>query len=96
LEIDNRSEVAVEYTLTVQNETGNLPLTFKFTNTATSTVEASAKDTCVLQNAMAAGGTVNYTMNAVWEVSGAAEDENLQYMGMIDYIVITLEVVQID
>jgi len=91
LNITNNSEVAVEYIITVQNESGNLPLTFSIDN-----IKSTAKDgTFTFTTELAPGTEYNYTLNSQW--SQAPGDLNaLEYMGMVDYISLTAEAVQID
>ncbi len=101
LTITNKSEVAMEYTLTVTNETRNLePLKFKL-NSADGT--ATPVSTESYENGISKCGvsqipgehTDKYILNIVWEPS-ANEDDDLALIGMVDYITVSVTATQMD
>ncbi len=100
LTIENNSEVAIEYTITVTNVTGNLaPL--KFTLSAdgdTPQVTAESHENGISINSarrIPGEHTDKYTLNIVWEPSDNEEDD-LALIGMVDYITISVTATQID
>lgn len=100
LTIKNESEVAIEYTLTVTNVTGNLkPL--KFTLSADGdtpeVIDASYENGISINSVHQIPGkhTDTYTLNIVWEKS-ENEEEDLALIGMVDYITISVTATQID
>lgn len=86
--IENKSEVAIRYEITVENRTGNLPLDI-YVLRAQDTVESSTTNSW--KSDIAVGETENITMQIQWEKEGA-----LAYMGMVDVLRISLEAEQID
>ncbi len=100
LAITNKSEVAMEYTLTVSNVTGNIaPLKFTLSaeeGTPGVTTE-SYKNGISINSARQIPGehTDNYVLNIVWEPS-ANEEDDLARIGMVDYITVSVTAAQID
>ncbi len=100
LEIANKSEVAVEYALTVTNVTGNLPLKFKLTpvsgNNAPAVTSESYQNGVSKCSAVQKPGnhTDKYNLQIDWTSSG--DDSDLAYIGMVDYITISVTATQID
>ncbi len=101
LTIINKSEVAMEYTLTVTNVTGNLkPLKFTLTpadgDTAPITTEKHENGISINGACQIPGNhTDKYNLNIVWEPS-ANEEEDLALIGMVDYITVSVTATQID
>ena len=101
LTITNKSEVAMEYTLTVENVTGNLaPLKFTLKNadadTPPVTTEKYENGLSITSARQIAGDhTDKYTLNIVWEPS-AVEEDDLALMGMVDYITVSVTATQVD
>lgn len=101
LTITNKSEVAMEYTLTVTNVTGNLtPLKFSLNradeNTPSVTTEKYENGISITSARQIAGDhTDKYTLNIVWEPS-ANEADDLALIGMVDYITVSVTATQID
>lgn len=83
--VDNQSEVAINYVVTVKNTTGNLPLKFQIGGAAVTSGEH------ISVNSIPVGGKEDISMNIIWDQEGA-----LAYIGMVDMISITVEAVQID
>ncbi len=96
--IENKSEVAVEYAIKVVNVTGNLP-TLRCTlspvgDSPAVTLKSSANGEEEYSAIQKEPGTHTdkYTLNIVWD-----ETENdLDYIGMVDYITISVTATQID
>ncbi len=101
LTIANKSEVAMEYTLTVTNVTGNLaPLKFKLNradeNTSPVKTESYEKGISINSVCQIPGEhTDKYTLDIVWEPSANDEDD-LALIGMVDYITVSVTATQID
>ncbi len=89
--IENNSEVAVEYTVTVTNETNNLPLRFRMEKAGTSPTVNSSGSTFTSQQ-LPGSHTDQYTLFIDWE----AADNDPALMGMVDYITVTVTAAQID
>lgn len=100
--IENDSEIKVEYTLTVTNTTGNLPLTFELnpkevsgTTAPAATTTKNEKGVSISKAVQEAGNhTDEYTLNIIWDNSDP--EANLALMGMVDYITISVTVTQVD
>lgn len=97
--ITNKSEVAVEYELTVTNVTGNLPLKFKLNRADTSPVTTpvmtdSHENGISINSANQVPGehTDKYILNIDWDKS----DNDLALIGMVDYITVSVTATQID
>lgn len=101
LTIENKSEVAMEYTLTVTNVTGNLtPLKFKLdpadSTSAPVTVESYENGISINSARQIPGEhTDKYNLMIVWEPS-PNEETDLALMGMVDYITVSVKASQID
>lgn len=100
LTITNKSEVAMEYTLTVTNVTGNLtPLKFKLIpagDTPLVTTESYKNGISINGARQIPGEHVDqYTLNIVWDPS-ANEEDDLALIGMVDYITVSVTAAQID
>lgn len=96
LVISNNSEVAVEYTLTVKNETGNIPLKFKLNPAEGAplvTTESYVNGISINSACQIPGKhTDKYNLTIVWETS----DSDLDLIGMVDYITVSVTATQID
>lgn len=89
--IENNSEVAVEYTVAVSNETNNLPLTLRMEKkmgSGTEKIEAIP----FTEQRLPGSHTDEYTLYIDW----AAVDNDVERMGMVDYIAVTVTAVQTD
>jgi hypothetical protein len=100
LVITNKSEVAMEYTLTVKNVTGNLtPLKFTLSadgDTPPVTTESYENGISINSACQIPGEhTDKYALNIVWEPSDNEEDD-LALIGMVDYITVSVTASQID
>lgn len=98
--ITNNSEVAVEYTLTVTNVTGTLPLKFKLgpaDGNQPSVAAESYENGISIDSARQIPGnhTDKYTLDIVWEPD-ANEEADLALIGMVDYITVSVTATQID
>ena len=84
--IHNSSEVALEYTITIENKSKNIPLVFTVD-------ETSVKDKCVITYNIAPNRD-----NITHMISLDYEDINqaINYMGFVDYITLEIDVKQID
>lgn len=91
LVITNNSEVAVEYTVTVTNETNNLPLIFRM-GKADSEPKPIGDGTAFTDQQLPGSHTDKYTLYIEWP----AEKNDLSLMGMVDYITVTVTATQID
>lgn len=87
LEVQNKSEVAVEYTIAVKNTTNNLPLTFTVDGVGETGGEFSY--TAVLQPN---DSMRSYTLQVIWP----KEMSSPQYSGMVDLLKVTVSAVQKD
>jgi len=110
LGVTNDSEVAVKYTIKVEKITGNLPVEISLLETSTSgnSSEDSKFKIESIESPSESGskgltatidlppGSSNRTcqLNLEWKLG--ADENALDYMGMVDYISITAEAVQID
>lgn len=90
VEIQNDSEVAVEYTITATNETKNLPLSFRVKKEGTSS--AVAINGTPFTGQQLPGSHTGYTLYVDWK----AKDNDPALMGMVDRITVTVTAVQID
>jgi len=89
LAVTNKSEVAVEYTITVNKETENLPVKISFTDTST----REKNDELSFTTQLPPGAEPKrYQLSLEWE----SNEDDWKYMGMVDYISITAQAVQID
>ncbi len=100
LTITNKSEVAMEYTLTVTNVTGNLePLKFTLYSVDGTITPVSSESH---ENGISKYGvtqipgehTDKYRLNIIWEPSD--KEKALESMGMVDYITVSVTATQVD
>ncbi len=98
LKIENNSEVAVEYTIKLTNVTGNLPTLKMKLSPVGDTPEAALLsegngdvEYSAIQKAPG-NHTDEYTLDIVWEPTS----NDLDYIGMVDYITISVTAAQID
>ena len=97
LNIENKSEVKIKYTLTVEKKTNNLPIEFNFTCNDLPLEVTPTHGKWIIEKIIDPEVTSeNYILNIIWEENDNIVDENLEYMGMVDYIIVTLEAEQID
>jgi len=90
IDINNDSEVALEYTVTVANETNNLPLELRMEKTGGA--GPADTDTTFTGQWLPGSHTDKYTLYIKWD-----EDKNdPALMGMVDYIKVTVMAAQID
>lgn len=95
LEIKNDSEVAVAYTLTAKNVTGNLPLEFTLTpvgSEPTSLIESNGNVSISKACQIPGNHTDKYKLSVVW----TSTEKDLEYIGMVDYVTVSVAAVQID
>ncbi len=97
--ITNKSEVAVEYNLTITNTTRNIkPLKFRLNAQGTSpvaTAETGENGESILKARQVPGNHIDkYYLEIYWEESTNQEDD-LAFMGMVDYITIAVAVTQV-
>lgn len=91
LQIDNNSEVAVEYTVVVTNKTTNLPLSFRMEKEGDSP-NVDTNGTTFTAQRLPGGYTDKHKLHIKWE-----ETENdPTLMGKVDYITVTVTAAQID
>ncbi len=92
--LENKSEVAVEYTITVTNVTNNLPLSFRMEKEGSSPALETNGTTFTAQQ-IPGSHTDRYTLYIDWEVK-TEEDRDPAWMGKVDYIKVTVTAAQID
>ena len=99
LTIQNQSEVAVEYTITVKNMTGNLPLIFNVVaNDASAAVSAMECDpvskaySCSARLDPNETAANSYTLQIIWP----KEEKSTQYVGMVDTVKVSISAIQVD
>ena len=85
VEVENNSEVAVDYIVTFENMTDNIPLKFSVGGSEPQLFG------CSVPTALAPGASATVTAKVIFEKEGA-----LGYIGMVDKIGITLTAEQID
>ncbi len=99
--IENNSEVAVEYTITVKNETNNLPLSFRMEK-GSSSPDVTRDGATFTAQQLPGDHTDKYTLYIEWPKpeGDGKEQENrekeLSRMGMVDHITVTVTAAQID
>ncbi len=93
--IENNSEVAVEYTVTVTKETDNLPLLIGVKKSGSADPALTADTATITEQQIAGSHTDTYTLRIVWPAEEEA-DRDPSRMGMVDHIVVTVTAVQID
>jgi len=92
LKIQNDSEVAVEYTVEVTNETKNLPLCLS-QKKEDGSFSDSVEDSITFTDQQIPGSHIDsYTLRVYWPKG----DNDLALMGMVDYITVKVTAVQID
>ncbi len=89
--IENNSEVTVEYTVEVANETRNLPLSFRMEAGGPAVTE-NANGFSFTNQEIPGSHTDTYTLYIDWE----SADNDPAYMGKVDYITVTVTATQID
>ncbi len=100
--IENNSEVAVQYTITVTNETNHLPLEFnviKDASAAAGTPEMSpvdGADNTFTATQSAGSHSDNYILEISWPANTENPEEDIARIGMVDYITVTVTAEQID
>ncbi len=85
IEVTNGSDVAIKYTITIENLTNNIPLLFEVEG-GDGTLDKHAETFF-----MEADTVQTYTLKIIWPQEGS-----LDYMGMVDLIKITLRAEQIN
>ena len=85
IEVYNKSEVTVDYTITIENVTGNIPLQFQVDDGVASSGLFTREHTIPMDS------VYKYELKIIWP----AEDA-LAYMGMVDLLRITVNTVQKD
>jgi len=95
LAVYNNSEVSVEYTVEVDNFTGNLPLTFSMSKTEDNSFNKQGKSITFSVKQLPGSHTDNYTLTIEWPNNGD-KAKDLERAGMVDYITVTVTAVQID
>jgi hypothetical protein len=102
IKIKNASEVAVECTLTITRYTHNIK------NMEPSNIKLGDGEMVLADNTEEDSKTWQYTqtlqpsqevtsdLKITWESSTSNPDENLQYMGMVDYFTVTVSAKQVD
>ena len=93
LTIQNKSEVAVEYTITVKNMTGNLPLQFKVHEMDTTPAEGEYSCSARLEPNETEVNT--YTLQIIWPTDPATNCDT-KFVGMVDQVKVSISAVQID
>ncbi len=91
LVIHNESEVAVEYTIAVTNETNNLPLSFRMEKKGSSPAVATNGTTLTAQQ-LPGSHTDNYELRINWN----EEKTDPAWMGKVDYITVAVTATQIN
>jgi hypothetical protein len=94
IKIKNNSEVAVAYTVTVTNVTNNLPLKFIIDGDDGDPV---ADEYTYQSSVQANSGETSFKLIISWPADTTSADEkNLDYIGMVDYITVKVTATQID
>ncbi len=102
LTITNKSEVAMEYTLTVTNVTGNItPLKFRLSPADDTTPRITTQkheNGISISSARQIPGdhTDKYNLEIVWEQDHNDLEKDLDFIGMVDYITVSVTAAQID
>ncbi len=99
LDIKNDSEVAVEYTLEVTNETQNLPLSFRMVKDDGSSelpdVHTSGDYITYTEQKLPGSHTDEYMLVIDW-LASEDEDRDPNMIGMVDHIKVTVTAAQTD
>ena len=85
IEVYNKSEVSVAYTLNVENVSKNLPLQFQIDE------EPPSANSILKEKEMPPDTMYQYKFSVIWPKENALQD-----MGKVDLIQITIDAVQID
>lgn len=99
--IENKSEVAVEYTIAVKNATNNLPLSFRMEKVGGSP-NLSGTGTTFTAQQVPGSHDDRYTLYIEWQKAGDTEEDQkakeaeLALMGMVDLITVTVTAAQVD
>jgi hypothetical protein len=102
IKIKNASEVAVECTLTIKRCTNNIanmePSKIKLGNVEMSPTDNTMGDSKTWQYTLTLQPSqeLSSDLKIIWESSTGNPDENLQYMGMVDYFTVTVSAKQVD
>lgn len=83
--VENKGEVVVAYTVTIENTTQNIPYTFSVNDST------PQKDKCSVVCYLEPDSTNDIKIIATWSEEGA-----LKYIGMKDFIKITINADQVD
>jgi hypothetical protein len=95
IKITNNSEVTVQYEIKVTS-TNNIKA-LKYTLNNESTDAQSGKEITFTTSKQPSGKDNNVLLNIWWDkYTGTGKDPNLAYIGMVDYIIITVTAVQVD
>lgn len=93
--VDNKSEVAIAYAITIVNQSKNMDLSFRFgTEGDMDDMTPSGDGFVYTANLEASSGAQNYILEVLWNSKGAEID--LEYMGCVDLVTVTLTSTQID
>lgn len=88
IEITNGSEVAVQYALTVENKTGNMPLTFTLK-------DSDGKEITDMTDSLLMGQSTTCSLYISWD-STQDNYSSFTYNREVDWLTVTLECKQID
>ena len=91
IKVTNSSEVAINYTINVTNETLNIPLQFALGEASSIEGAATTADTVTATYSMGANSTEIYALKVVWDQADA-----LDHIGMVDLVTIEVNAEQID
>jgi len=83
--VNNKSEVAIDYKVSIINTSKTMPLSFQIGDSA------AEEDQVQVSQQMKANDSAIYIVKILWDAEGA-----LEYMGMVDLIQIHVEAVQRD
>lgn len=99
LTIQNKSEVAVEYTIAVKNVTNNLPLEFAVVkgndaaDVSEMTLDAdSGEYSCSARLESNEEKANDYTLQIIWP----SDKKSTQWMGLVDQVKVSISAIQID
>ncbi len=90
--IENKSEVAVEYSITVTNVTNNLPLRFRMEKDEVS-LAVDADGTTFTAQQIPGNHSDTYVLHIDWDATKNNPD---LWMGRVDYITVKVTATQID
>lgn len=97
LKVVNSSDVTLHYTLTIINETENLPLEFIFKKDGESEPYEAVHGEYLVEMVLEPGQQTDiYTLDISWPIIQGQHDANIDYMGMLDYLSINIYAIQID